>query len=427
LAFTLFAGLLMLLLRREYVVIPMLAATFFITEMQRIVIFSLDFNMMRILIIFGWLRVILRNEYRCLQLNRIDRLIVGFSLVTIVITTLQWRTVDALVNVLGGAFNTLGLFFLFRILIRDFDNMRTIFVSLAVLCIPLAAEMLFESIVGRNLFSIFGGVPHFTHVRAGRLRAQGPFTHYILAGMFGATLVPLFVSLYRGDKSAKRFVVVGCTAAVAVVYLSASSGPVMALTAGVMALGMWYFRAQMRFIKLGVVASLLGLTMVMEAPVWALVARVGVVTGSTGWHRYALIDNFIRRFDEWFLLGLKSTAFWGEGLWDVTNHYIRVAVGGGLLGLLLFGAIIVLCFRTVGRVQKMRLWEKRTRWFVWCLGSALFAHTIAFLGISYFDQIIISWYLLLSMLATVRSMLLKDAVGLQQKKGVAPNPAIAWG
>ena len=52
--------------------------------------------------------------------------------------------------------------------------------------------------------------------------------------------------------------------------------------------------------------------------------------GSTGWHWFYLIDQAIRRVGEWWLIGTRSTGHWGMGLQDVTNQYILEGVWGGM-------------------------------------------------------------------------------------------------
>jgi len=133
----------------------------------------------------------------------------------------------------------------------------------------------------------------------------------------------------------------------------------------------------------------------MKAPVWHLIARVSVVSGSTGWHRYALIDASIRHIGDWMLLGTKSTAHWGLGLGDVTNQYILEGVRGGLVSVILFLAILFVAARAVLRLS-LRSKDKAESYVAWCLFVTIIAHCVSFLGVSYFGQIIMLWYLLLA-------------------------------
>ena len=70
--------------------------------------------------------------------------------------------------------------------------------------------------------------------------------------------------------------------------------------------------------------------------------------------------------------------------------------------MILFISIIVYCFKAVGRAMK----ESQVQAFsvkisIWSMGAALFAHVMNFLSISYFDQIIVFWYLLLAMISSL--------------------------
>ncbi len=77
--------------------------------------------------------------------------------------------------------------------------------SSRVILVPLVAAMLYEKATGRNVFAVLGGVSEMTLIREGKLRAQGAFQHPILAGTFGATVLPLMVGLMRmKDRGLRR-------------------------------------------------------------------------------------------------------------------------------------------------------------------------------------------------------------------------------
>ena len=156
--------------------------------------------------------------------------------------------------------------------------------------------MILEQINGRNMFSIFGGVPEFTFVRDGRLRSQGAFSHPILAGSYGAALVPLSYCIWvMGNK---KYAISGFVVGTIMVITSASSGPLLSFLAGILGLLMWHFRNYMRIIVWLFMGILTALHLIMNAPVWALIYRVAIVGGSTGYHRYSLIDRAIKNFGE---------------------------------------------------------------------------------------------------------------------------------
>jgi hypothetical protein len=50
---------------------------------------------------------------------------------------------------------------------------------------------------------------------------------------------------------------------------------------------------------------------------------------------------------------------------------------------------------------------------LWAFGAAVFAHSVAFMGVSYFDQTIVAWYLLIAIISTI-SYLPKQLQELQE-------------
>ena len=416
LAFALISGFLMLLLPRRAAMVPLLFAVVFIPLQQRIVIFTLDFFVLRILVLFGWMRVMMRGEFQGIALNRIDKLMLLWALSSIVMYTILWRTPGAFINRLGISFDIIGVYFLTRFLVRDMDDIVWVIKTLAVVSIPVAITMLIERFTERNLFSILGGVPEYTVIRDGKLRSQGAFSHSITAGSFSASLLPLFWAARKLGKRRHMLMYLGLAAASLITISTSSSGPALAYIAGLIGIFLWHFRERMRVIRWSVVLTLLGLHMVMKAPVWALMLKVKIFGASTAFHRYRLFDQFVNRFSEWALYGVQSTASWGFWLFDVTNHFVRIAVDGGLVTLALFIAILAYCFQSVGRALQSGHLSADMEKVTWALGASLFVHVISFFGVSYFDQIRVILYLNLALLGTLRAITEKEAL---RKKAVA--------
>jgi len=411
LTLTLLLGILTVVLPRRYATIPMLASGTLLTIGQIWYVAGLHFTMLRILILFGWVRLITRREVTGVKFNEIDKVLLLWVVVNFVIYNLREPGGDAFVNRLGFAYNALGFYFFFRFLIRDHEDLILIIRALAVLVVPLAIFMLVEKSTGRNLFSYFGGVSDYTGIRDGRLRCQGPFRHPILAGTFGAVTVPLFVGLWYAGRS-RIGAALGVLSATIIAITSASSGPVLSYVAGVMALFVWKLRRHMQKIRWGLLFSVVILHFTMKAPVWYLIGRFSEILGGTGWHRSELINQAITRIDEWWLLGTTETAHWmpytlrlDATRSDITNQYIGQGVDGGLLTMILFIGVIALCFRQVGLVVKAGDKKQRAPTYIpWVLGAALFVHVVTFTSVSYFDQMQIYYFMLLAMIAALPGM-----------------------
>lgn len=186
-----------------------------------------------------------------------------------------------------------------------------------------------------------------------------------------------------------------------IVIMCASATPVTAVALGLVAAAFFPLRKRMAIVRWGILASLVGMHLLMNAPVWHLISRITVVGGSTGWHRYYLIDQAINRVGEWGFIGTKSTSHWGWGLFDITNQYVLVGVKGGLLTLILYVAVIALSFRAVGRMLTHSAPDRYQTVLTWAIGASLFVHCMNFIAVSYFGQIIVVWYMLLGIIGSL--------------------------
>ncbi len=401
---TLSMGLLLILLPRKYVIIPLLIGSIFIPINQRFIIAGLDFFMFRMLILFGWFRLLLKREVFELKINILDILVVSFYFFLTLIYTLQWATTQAMISKMGIAFDALGSYFIYRVLIRNYEDIEVLIKILIFISIPLSLFMLLEYFSARNMFSIFGGVPEITVVRDGRLRCQGPFFHPIMAGTFGAAIFPFSFYRWFTDYKGKIFAVIGFISSSIIVATSSSSGPAIALIVAILGISFWIFRNFMYIFRWGLLCLVILLHLVMEAPVWALIARVKVFGSSTGYYRYELIDEFINNFSEWWLLGTRSTAHWGAyGLWDVTNQYIRYSIDGGLITLVIMIVLIIFCFNIIGKAMDIIKYDSIEKKLLWSLGVSLFVHITSFMSVSYFDQLVIMWYMILGIVGSIYS------------------------
>src|SRR5262249_32360901 len=160
-------------------------------------------------------------------------------------------------------FNVLGVYFIVRFLVCDSDNSDRVIKLLSLVCAFVSVFMVIEQHIGRNLFSVFGGIPDITPVREGRLRSQGPFAHAIIAGTVGAIFFPLFVSLWWARRG-KLFAVIGVISGLVMALTSASATPLMAITAAASTLCFWSFRSNLRYFRWALGILLVGLHLVMK-------------------------------------------------------------------------------------------------------------------------------------------------------------------
>jgi hypothetical protein len=188
----------------------------------------------------------------------------------------------------------------------------------------------------------------------------------------------------------------------------------------------------MRLVRWGLVLTLVALHLVMNGPVWSLIEKVDLTGSSSSYHRYMLIDNCIRHFGDWWLLGVKNYDTWGFDMWDLSDQYVAYAVTGGLLTLVLFIGIITRSFARLGTARRLVRGNRKEDWFLWCLGAAVFAHVVAYFGIGYFDQMQVAWYALLAIISGETTILIglrrrrPEAESSLSRPVYASEPSQAW-
>jgi hypothetical protein len=393
---------------RKYLVVVFVLVSTFIPYYQVLVIGGLHFQSSRVLLPFAWFSIkpLTLLKSHPFKWNGVDRFVVFYGLATTIAGFLLWGDWGVLANRMGLLYNLFGTYFLLRLILTSRDDVQRTIRLLAILCVLIAMFMVVEQRTGRNVFSIFGGVPDFTPIREGRVRSQAAFAHAIVAGTVGATLLPLFVGLWFQGKKWRGVAAVGVVAGLVMTITSASATPMLALVGGMIALCLWPLRRQLRSIRWGVLVTLVCLHLIMKAPVWALIQRIDIVGGSSGWHRYELIDESIRHFWDWWLVGVKNPSSWGYYMGDLSNAYMSEAVKGGLLSLVTFIGIIWQGFRRLGTARK-RAAVNRNRpleLLLWAFGATLFSNAVAFIGIWYFDQSFVIWFTVLAMICAITSV-----------------------
>lgn len=399
----------LMFLPRRLAPLPLLVGTCYMTLGQGFEAGPFSFTVIRMLVAAGFLRVLLRGERLQERINGMDWLMLLWAFWALCSSLFHQDVPAALVNRLGLVYNACGIYFLLRIFCQSLDDVAGLCRVTAILLVPLAVEMVYESLTAHNLFSLLGRVPETPVLREGRVRAQGPFAHSILAGTIGAVCLPFVIALWR---TRRKEALAGISACLIMIVTSTSSGPILSAVAAVGALFMWRYRRRMRFVLWMSVIGYLCLDAVMKVPAYFLIARIDLAGGSKGWHRTRLIQSAFEHLSEWWAGGTDYTRHWmPTGVsWspdhtDITNHYLHMGVIGGLPLMLLFIGLLVKGFASVGRIVRQRNdLEPASLFMIWALGSSLFAHAATFLSVAYFDQSFVFLYLTLAIIGSAWSV-----------------------
>ncbi len=359
------------------------------------------------------IRVLSRREATSMRLTAVDHRLLFFFVAYMGIVLARTGTLD--MYTIGLAVDGAITYFTFRALIPTPEDFTHFMKGMVLLLVPFSLLMVVEANTGRNIFSFMGGVPETPIWREGYYRCQGSFRHAITAGTVGATFFPLFVG-FLFQKSNRRWALIGGAASLGIVITSHSSGPLMTSIVALAAWCCWRFRFHMKLIRMGILASFVGLHLVMKAPVWFILDRISGVIGGDGWHRANLIDKFVKNFGEWWLVGMpmEKTVNWTAtvtkfGYVDVTNYYVSIGINAGLVSLVLFILLLIATFKTIGTgLQRLR--DKQGRLdlepALWGIGCAVCAHAVNLISVSYWDQSYVIWYLHLAVAVTIPQYLL---------------------
>ncbi len=395
------AILLIIALPRKKAIMPFLIAFFTIPIGEVLVVGGLHFTALRILILTVLARRLTfsRREKYPGGVSTIDWFVIAWSTSAVIALFLQFPGMPSIVQGLGTILDTLGGYLAIRSLISDVDDVRFTVKSLAVVCAILGLCMINEQVSHMNVFGLLGGMGTGVAVREGHIRSSATLG-YLYAGAFAGVLVPLFIWLWKEPKS-RVAAVVGLLAAIAMVITSYSSTSQLALLGSLAGLGFWRLRKKMRMIRVAIVTILVGLDMVMKAPVWALIARVDLTGSSSSYQRYQLIDMTVRHFSTWWLIGTPDYINWGWDSWDLCNQFAAVALTGGLLTLIFYVGIFKGGFAAIGNSRKRVEGDRRHEWRLWCFGSSLFANVVAHFGINYMAQLIMGFFPLVACISVL--------------------------
>lgn len=428
----LLAGVLICVLPRRKAIFPLLFMGILVPFDQIVVLGGSHFQMIRVLAIFGlvrifWTKVSGKGKVLSGGMNGIDWAFIVLTVFTLIDGALLWQSVAEVIFQVGNLITAFGVYFLLRHLIQDEEDVKRAIRVLAMVVVVVAAAMSYEYATGTDLFyEVLGGAHAAAFAaalnRAGDFRARGCFEHPNIAGSFGGFMFPLFIAWWFKEKAARKWAALGAIAAVVIPVTTGSSTALFALLGAVGALCLWPMRRHMRWLRWGVVGTLVAGQLAMTSPVWHIISDVSLSGGSSSYHRYMLVDQCIRHFWNWALVGTKTYASWGWDAWDLSNQYVANADTAGLIPLLALIAILVYGFKYIGKMRKQVEGNKEEEWFIWAIGASLFANLVAFWGISYFDQTIVPWYAVLAIISAVTLAARKPAVAAEPAMvGVGPN------
>ena len=165
----------LLALPRRWAPVPLLICACYTTRVGAIDFGPFTFTILRLLVLVGLIRVIVRRERFEGGLNGLDWLIVLWGVWDVASVAFHAHPSSQVVLRLRQLFDAWGMYFLFRSFCRSWDDVSRLASAFAILLVPLAVLMLSEKMTGYNPFAILGASEFAEHARGnGGLPRQGP-------------------------------------------------------------------------------------------------------------------------------------------------------------------------------------------------------------------------------------------------------------
>ncbi len=400
---------LILVLPKRMSLYPLWIGFLFIPFEYSISLGSLSLYSTQIMGVAGMLRLLFRGEMRPINYNVLEKTILAWLLCGAIVYSLL-RGSQGVIWKAGRLMEFIPCYLFIRHQLRAWDDVLLNIKAMLYMSIFLFPLVIYEHSTGVNPFGTMA-----TEFREGRLRCAASFSHPILFGSFAASMVPIIWALMQSErrKSYWIFIIIY----IFFVYASASSGPVLSLIFGIVFLWFFRYRRKSKQICLYLIAGLFCLQFIMNSPIWFIIGRVNIVGGSTGWHRAVLIDQTIRHFSEWAILGLISCEHWGVWAGDVTNQYILEGLWGGIVGMVLFIAILFQAVKSLG-VMSIKTSLLRYQWFLWGFCCSILVDCVSFMSVSLFGQMTLYFIFFL-----VVAAMAKDCLNAQHYNlSLGPSP-----
>ena len=302
---------------------------------------------------------------RGLRFGFVDALVFGAAGWMIVSFVVLYGMIKGLPSGVAAALDTVVPYLLARVSIRSVNDFRRYLVIVVPLFAIIAIVMPIEAIthtryIRNAAMSVFGGLDMpfgiKNDLRWGMLRAMGPFSHQILAGLFFTTLLPLYAySRLRGWP-----LVVGILSSLAA-FFSFSSAAVLGLVIfGILAV-YDFLRKHVTFLNwpmfvFALVGMMTAVQMLTESGLIKLLIRL-TFKPATGYYRLLIWEHgsasvakhpiFGIGYEDWERLSWMHTS--------VDTFWLAVAMRNGLpAAILIFAATIAAITAMAMRLQRDR-------------------------------------------------------------------------
>ena len=408
------ACILVFALRPIYGILIFMAAFLWYPTYITVPVGTIDFTLRRIVILALFAKLFIQTDLPLrLKFNWLDKFVILQFLVQILVGITNTQLSMAFIENRGGEFlDSILPYFAVRIIVQNKQQYLILLKGIFVIAAPLAILGLYECIVGVNPVGFFGKYYAWGKARsamapprAGFHRAKVTFSQPIMYGMFFSMLGPVCAALLRNIRKNKNIYIIGIGLMCIGVFASVSSGPWLS---ALFACFFIIFYRYKKYWKVGLLLIVLMfgiLEIISERHFYEEIDRVAL-SGETAWYRIKLIE--VALFDG----GMKDHWLTGYGwgvdpgwmkqiypdrgtMTDMTNQYLSILSGFGLIGLIPFLGVLLIAMKMLIYSYKISM-NDSNRWLVWCLSGGLFGAVFAIMSVALWDAPLTVFYIMIA-------------------------------
>lgn len=290
--------------------------------------------------------------------NPVDFFVLGYC---VLVAVLEYRQATLTQALRGNFLVMVDVYLPYYIVsrcVRTVDDFRRVFFAILASAVIMGAIGVFESMKGWYLYKSLndalgaygeGDYGSYRLLRAGRIRVEAIFVGPIIFGYFLVISLAMLTYLRKGFRSKLYLYIVG-GGLVTCLFLTFSRGPWL----GAIIFGLIYamlggskVKSISRLVLIGSCIVPVMILMVGADAFVNLVPWSGGGPGETISYRQRLIEQGIQvvKQDPWFgstdfLTKLESMRQ-GQGIIDIVNAYLQIALATGIVGLGLFVSVIL--------------------------------------------------------------------------------------
>lgn len=363
-------------------------------EFLRIPIGLAEMSVPRLVALVLLIKYFIVGQHRGMGYGKLDTLVIFLWVYTVLATLLAGAEFFHVSQMIGRGFDTVLMYFLARMTVRSPEDVKGLYTGLAITAVCMGLLGVYEAAGYASPYALLTDYRLWLwydkddEYRYGFLRAKGSTLIHIYFGM-AMMLFMGFIWSLRGYVKSRAVFVIALSSALLGVLSSMSSGPWLACIA--LIIFVW-FEKHPRLIKPGIylaIAISIFFEIISNRHFYNLIDYLAL-DPQTAWYRTMLLEVAFSQWREYWLVGVGSNwpHHWGEILdgrdhIDVVNHFLIVALYGGLPALLMYLATHYLAMKKVIYAWGNDLYAPR-RYMLFVLAAALIALDFSSMSVGLF-------------------------------------------